>query len=477
MVLRKTGCQTSNDNGVVNGNSHDNNRHNDIDGNSTSGNGSLKPPTTAGPPIDQGHLQSLIDQLTYSISQLQTDDTARIKTTTAALEVAAAVRPPGDTIMGWFANMSVVSAVRLFLHWRAFDIIPAGNGESITYTELAEQLHANEALLARIASMLTSSHVLSHQPPSTTNGPPSLAHTPTSLLLRSGQPMSAMFSLMCTNVTDVSTILPSYFDAYGRTEPVGPGNIPTSYLAGHPEEDFFSLLKKDEKKLADFALAMQMTSKRVPVTGVYDMTRVLEASKESGRETVWVDVGGGDGHTVREFLRDYPGLRAEKCVVQDLEEVVVAAEREVQMEEREGGLKGVRWVGMDFMREAPVKGALVYYLRHILRDYSDPIATGILRNIARAMTDPDARILISEQLNPDSAAAPLPLFAAFKDFSMLSVGGKERSLKQFAAVADAAGLRVSGVYRHEATAHAVVELALKRAANGMVGGDGVNGGS
>ena len=98
-----------------------------------------------------------------------------------------------------------------------------------------------------------------------------------------------------------------------------------------------------------------------------------------------------------------------------------------------------------------------------MRDYSDPVATTILRNIARAMTDPNSRVLISEQLNPDvsSMPGPLPLYAAFKDYSMLSIGGKERSLKQFAALADAAGLRVSGVFRDGATPHAVIELALK----------------
>jgi len=105
----------------------------------------------------------------------------------------------------------------------------------------------------------------------------------------------------------------------------------------------------------------------------------------------------------------------------------------------------------------------VYYLRHIVRDYSDPVCTTILRNVARAMTDPASRVLISEQINPDAASmtGPLPLYAAFKDFSMLSIGGKERSLEQFAALADAAGLRVSRVFRDGATPHAVVELALK----------------
>jgi hypothetical protein len=105
----------------------------------------------------------------------------------------------------------------------------------------------------------------------------------------------------------------------------------------------------------------------------------------------------------------------------------------------------------------------VYYLRHILRDYSDPVAITILSNVARALTDPGSRVLISEQLNPDPAtmANPPPLYAALKDFSMLSIGGKERSLRQFEEVAHAAGLKVSGVFRDQTTSHAVIELALK----------------
>jgi len=419
---------------------------------------SIKTAPSSAVQADQDRLLDLTAKISHNISQFATDETSRIKATTAALELAAALRPPGDTIMGWFANMSVISAVRLFVHWDAFSKIPSGRGESIPYAELAGRINADEGLLVRVASMLTSAHILLHHPVSPTHPAPSLSHTPTSLLLLPGQPMSAMFSLMYNNVTAASTVLPAYFDTYGRAEPLGPGHIPTSYLAGRPEADFFSLLKEDEAALRNFGLAMRMTSKRVPVTGVYDMSRVLRAAAEGGRETVWVDVGGGDGHTVKEFRAAYPGLRAELCVVQDLEEVVGAAR-----EQGDEALRGVRWVGMDFFKDAPVKGALVYYLRHIIRDYSDPVSVTILRNIARAMTDPDSRVLISEQLNPDlsNMAGPLPLYAAFKDFSMLSIGGKERSLKQFAALADAAGLKVSGVFKHAATAHAVVELALK----------------
>ncbi|KAK4149246.1 hypothetical protein C8A00DRAFT_19033 [Chaetomidium leptoderma] len=342
------------------------------DGRNTNKTKTAPPPAIPG--LDQDRLQRLADEISRNISQMETDDSSRIKAATAALELAAAVRPPGDTIMGWFANMSVISAVRLFLHWGAFDIIPTEKGESITYTDLAERINADVGLVARVANMLTSSHILTHHhftpPPSSSSSSSSslsLSHTPTSLLLRSNQPMSAMFALLYTNITHVSTVLPSYFDTYGRAEPLGPGHIPTSYLAGAPEADYFALLRRDERALRGFGLAMRMASRRVPVTGVYDMARVLRligGRLKRERDVVWVDVGGGDGHTVGEFLERYAGipggLRAEQCVVQDLEEVVVAARgRQKQREEGDDGgllLKGVRWVGMDFLKEAPVKG-------------------------------------------------------------------------------------------------------------------------
>ncbi len=57
--------------------------------------------------------------------------------------------------------------------------------------------------------------------------------------------------------------------------------------------------------------------------------------------------------------------------------------------------------------------------------------------------------------------SPPPPYAAFKDMTMLAIGGKERTLEGFAAIANAAGLAVSGVFRDRVTPHAVVELKLK----------------
>jgi len=62
----------------------------------------------------------------------------------------------------------------------------------------------------------------------------------------------------------------------------------------------------------------------------------------------------------------------------------------------------------------------------------------------------------------NSKSNSLNAYAAFKDYTMLSIGGKERTLTQFAEVASQAGLEIERVHRDRETAHVVLELRMKR---------------
>lgn len=112
-----------------------------------------------------------------------------------------------------------------------------------------------------------------------------------------------------------------------------------------------------------------------------------------------------------------------------------------------------------------------------MRDYSDPVCANILRNVARSLTSDEARILISEQITPEGPPPPgasqpsssQQMYAAFKDFSMLPIGGKERSLSQWRSVAAAAGLEIIRVHMDpKGTPHGVVELKLAYTRSGEV---------
>lgn len=105
-----------------------------------------------------------------------------------------------------------------------------------------------------------------------------------------------------------------------------------------------------------------------------------------------------------------------------------------------------------------------------MRDYSDPVCANILRNVASSLS-PEARILISEQVTPEGPPPPTvsqpsscqQMYAAFKDFSMLPIGGKERSLSQWRSVATPAGLEIVHVHMDpKGTPHGVVELRLAK---------------
>ncbi|KAK3938000.1 S-adenosyl-L-methionine-dependent methyltransferase [Diplogelasinospora grovesii] len=374
-------------------------------------------------------------------------EVARVNLVTAALKLVGAVRPPSDSIMSWFANISMVSAVRLFQHWDAFNLIPyTGRHDCISYADLAAKLQAEESLLYRIASMLTSTGVLEHVAPN------HLAHTPISLLLRENEPLGSMFKVMYALVLETSTILPSYFDTYGWKEPIGPTHVPSSFLEGKPELAYFDLVSQDPARMENFMCAMSVANRgRVVTTGVYPMDFVLGAAEREPDRKIWVDVGGGSGNTVKQFLLKNPRLKGSQCVVQDLPDVCEAAQQQADKT-----LRGVTWVPINFHKQAPIEGAMIYYIRHIARDYSDPVLTKILRNIRSAMTRPDSKVLISEQLS----STPPNVYAAFRDYSMMSIGGKERNLEQFRVVVEDAGLKVSGVFKDKQTPQAVIECSL-----------------
>ena len=67
-------------------------------------------------------------------------------------------RPPGEAIMGLFAQMSATSAINLFKHWGVFDAIPVPRETGVTgsekpavgisFADLAKEVNVEEALLS-----------------------------------------------------------------------------------------------------------------------------------------------------------------------------------------------------------------------------------------------------------------------------------------------------------------------------------------
>jgi hypothetical protein len=115
---------------------------------------------------------------------------------------------------------------------------------------------------------------------------------------------------------------------------------------------------------------------------------------------------------------------------------VVSAAREVLA--ARGLAARTEVVGGDFFAGVP-EGADAYVLKSIVHDWPDDDAVRLLRSCRSAMGD-DAVLLLVERLLGEG---PDPVGTAFSDLNMLiGPGGRERDRGEYAALLDAAGLRL-----------------------------------
>lgn len=179
------------------------------------------------------------------------------------------------------------------------------------------------------------------------------------------------------------------------------GRSAWEYRASHPEEsELFDAWMTAQTRLVDAA-----------ILDGYDF----------GRFPHVVDVGGGRGAFLRALLERHPGTRA---TLFDQEHVVA-------------GIDDLETVAGSFFDSVPAGGD-AYVLKSIVHDWDDEHAVAILRTCAAALAG-DARLLVVERDLDRDPVAP------WMDLQMLvMLGGRERTVAEYAALFEAAGLRDAG---------------------------------
>jgi 2,7-dihydroxy-5-methyl-1-naphthoate 7-O-methyltransferase len=143
-----------------------------------------------------------------------------------------------------------------------------------------------------------------------------------------------------------------------------------------------------------------------------------------------VDVGGGTGSLLAGVLRAHPTVRG---ILVDLPTTIARA---AEILEPAGVADRVTTVGQSFFDPLP-SGADVYLLKSVLFDWPDAEASRILRRLADAAR-PAGRVVIIGGVSPDDSGDPSPEL-----LMLILVGGKARTLSEFRALAQAAGLTVT----------------------------------
>jgi hypothetical protein len=250
------------------------------------------------------------------------------------------------------------------------------------------------------------------------------ALTPLGRLLTSNAPHSMR--------TSASLMTDYHADIWANLDGALKGGVAFETLNGQP---LFSWLAAHPEEGARFQRMMiEVHSPETPA--------IVAAYNFSQFQSI-VDVGGGHGMLLSAILAAYPNVHG---TLFDLQEGVDAAKRGAG-----GPLPGVSFVAGNVFESVP-DGADAYLFRHLLHDYDDDDCLRMLQNVRRAMK-PSSRVLVLEKTVPtDDTPSP----GRWLDLHvMLLTGGRERTMPQYEALFDKAGLRLDRVLP---TAHPAVEI-------------------
>ena len=205
---------------------------------------------------------------------------------------------------------------------------------------------------------------------------------------------------------------------------------------------FFDWIKADTGRSATMASFMN---------GIYGpQGPKIAAGYPFGRFAKLIDIGGGNGHVLAAILAHHPQLSG---ALFDLPPTADVAQR--FLAER-GFASRCEVIAGDFFDTVP-RGYDAYMLKSCLHDWNDTKAVEILRRCREAIPE-HARVLIVEIVL--SPGRPIGHPHRLIDLEMMvTLGGKERSEREFAALLEHAGLRLTTVTPVAESFFSVVEAA------------------
>ncbi|KAM1483169.1 hypothetical protein TB2_034601 [Malus domestica] len=338
-------------------------------------------------------------------TQRETEDTKRELTSEEEEECAKV------DVWKYVFGFVEIAVVKCAIELGIADAIES-HGSPMTLLELSSALSCDPSHLYRVMRVLVHLKIFKEKP--TELGPKGYAQTPLSKrLLKSGE--NSMAALILLESSPV--MLAPWHGLSARLR----GNSNPSFEAVHGEDIWsFAAANPDHSKLINDAMACDA---RVAVPAVIE--NCLEVFK--GLETI-VDVGGGDGTTLRLLVETCPWIRG---INFDLPHVVSVAQECDRIEN----------VGGDFFCCVPKADAAI--IMWVLHDWGDNDCIRVLKKCREAIPNDKGKVIIIEAVieedgKEDNKLADVRLML---DMVMLAHTntGKERTLKEWGYVLGEAG--------------------------------------
>ncbi|KAL9625333.1 MAG: hypothetical protein Q9160_000396 [Pyrenula sp. 1 TL-2023] len=369
-----------------------------------------------------------------------------------AKNIVNKVEDPMEGCMELVSSLSSLSAVRACIEMKVFENVPTSG--TIKIKELAQKCGAEESLIVRMMRLLTSNGIFNEV------NLQEWSHNPRSRPYSTLAPQtSAWYIKICVDEMGPGILrLGQYLEEHGLTDVHTYNAAPYSWAHGEPNLSFFEVLSKYPHRMEAFSRGLALWETAHPVVGLFPF-ELLRSGNRPDRPLM-VDVGGGRGLSLLAVRAAYPELQGE-LILQDQEDVLQAISG--------ADLPNVTKMPHDFFRPNPAQNAQVYWIRRVFHDWQDPEARKIIQAIVPAM-GPDSRILISDMLLPEPVTAE-DRDALWLDFMMLTIGGKERTARDFDNLARGLGVKVQRIWQtEEAGAACVVEMVLERPEDAWIEG-------
>ncbi|KAI1774671.1 S-adenosyl-L-methionine-dependent methyltransferase [Hypoxylon cercidicola] len=374
-------------------------------------------------------------------SESSRSESTRVQAVRTANGLVRSIEKPEDGLMKLAYSPAVWMAIRICVHLNIFNIIV--EKEIISVEGIAERSGADEALLRRLLRVLTSYGYVAEK------GVGLYGVNKWTKHLQSRVTQGMVKFIFDLSMPPITAAL-EFFKENHFQNPVDPRNglFQKGFDVDIPPFQWLAL--PENKELWDDANTFFEGDRGSRPSWVtwFPVKDKLLTGKIDDQAPLLVDIAGGRGHDLMEFIGQFPSMKG-KYVLHDQQQVLDSTINLPSTVEKRA---------IDFFYEAPVQGAKIYFMKFIMHDFADPQALRILNHVASSMKKGYSYLVINDFILPDTGC---PLIATEWDLMMLVImSSMERTEPQWRSLLGAAGLSIKGLYQPPGDGQGIIVATL-----------------
>ncbi|PTD06629.1 O-methyltransferase afvC [Fusarium culmorum] len=357
--------------------------------------------------------------------------------------VRLAIQSPMDRMTHLMEQISFCGAFHTIIGIRAYHAMPADDS-SITAEELGRITNVATTVIERVYRVAISHGVFIETAPDT------YAHNDLSRILNPrglGRSSSLLSSL----------VVADYCKSHQPEDIFDLTKSPAVYSVGkeHLGKSYYELLDidSDPERRELWNANMVAVDELMPVVGMFPFASLKEEVEQDPGRPFLVDIGAGRGQSCIAIRKDIGDAFDAKYILQDLPGVINTMDPK--------DYPDFELITYDAFTPQPVKNARIYFMRRFLHDFYTPVCIEFVKNTASAM-GPDSRLIICDQLIPDTVEQQENVDLYWLDLSLLCMSGQEKKKSEFEDILEAAGLELVRIYPSSYGCTVMLEARLKR---------------